>query len=116
MRRLLRFFFSVLICLAPFLPAVPFVTAQNATESKTEFQPNPTSNDVVGARLIVWSEFQKPKPLVDGTQPGEAAKSEQQIEQAAKAVSTPQNRRPEAVPQPADSHSSSSNKVEPAGR
>lgn len=115
MKRLFRFFFA-LICLAPFLAAVPFVAAQNATESRTEFQPNPTSNDAVGARLILWSEFQKPKPLVDVTQAAEASKFEQQTGQAAKAISTQQDRHPEVVPQPVNSHSSSSNKVEPGGR
>ena len=113
MKRLCRFFPAV-ICLL-FLAAVPFVGAQNATEVRSEFQANPGSNDVVGARLIAWSEFQNPKPLVEGTQPA-AAKSDQHAGQAAKAISTPQDRRPAVAPQFPNSHSSSIDKVEPGGR
>lgn len=115
MKRLFRFF-SAVICLAPFLATVPFARAQHATEVRTEFQANPASNAVMGARLIAWSELQKPKPLVDGTHAAEAARSDQQSGQAPKATSTSQDRRPEAGPQLENSHSSSTNKVEPGGR
>ncbi|HEY1658460.1 MAG TPA: hypothetical protein VGG14_08940 [Candidatus Sulfotelmatobacter sp.] len=115
MKRLFRLV-PVVMYLATFVAAVPFVAAQNAARSSTQFQANPASNDVVGARLIVWSEFQKPKPLVDGTQAAQTAKSDQETGRALKTASPPQDGGLEAGPQPGNSHSSSSNKVEPGGR
>jgi hypothetical protein len=108
------FFLSVVVIILA-LAIVPFVAGQNATESRTQFDPNTASNGTVGARLIVWSEFQKPRPLVDpaATYP---ANSDQRTSQAARVISNTLDRRPEANSQIENSHSSSSNKVEPGGR
>jgi hypothetical protein len=115
MKRLCRFF-SAVTCLASFLAVVPFVGAQNESQATITSQASPALNDVMGARLIAWSEIQKPKPLVYATQAEEGAKPGQETAQAAKAISTAQDGCPQAARQPESVHSSSSVKLDPGGR
>jgi hypothetical protein len=114
MKQLLRFFFVLIF--APLFGAIPFASAQEVARPTSESGAVPASYDVVGARLIAWSEFQKPQPLA-GRSEGAEATAEEPAGQTSKNVSTPkQTETLEVISQPANSYSSSTNKDEPGGR
>lgn len=110
MKRLFRFLFALAWLMT--LSGAPFASAQNAAEIRT----NPATSDGIGAKLIAWSEFQKPRPVVCRNQPVEPDQTLQQAREAAATNGKQQEQPTQGDTDPWEVHSSSTNKVESVGR
>lgn len=110
MKRPLRHFLcaTCLTCLS----GIPFAAAQNAAKSAS------SSSNVVGTRLIVWSEFQKPKPLGEGASaaPVQTSETEPDTTSYRQKVQPTNQPKEEDAPAGQTHFSSSTIKLDSAGR